>query len=290
MEVFALTVENVQDFYPLLPEDILLPDAENGIVLLGASEEDGQDGERACGALVLQMADEDTWFLTWLLVAPEQRRRGVGSALVELACDIAGQMDMQVVSLFSRSLQEETNDLYPFFEKQGFSLRPREGRSYSILLGQIGLEDFFRRESKGENILTLHEVSGTLLAQFNETLAAQGQLLTAPISTDWAMGDVSAVYISEEKIAACVAFDRMREDTVRLAFAHSMGKGTMQMPLLLLRAYRLLSDRFAPETQLVIPCVTGASCALVEKLMPSAQVEMESYSARWLKEEARSKD
>ena len=92
MDVFALTAENVSAFYPLLPEDVREPNTEEGIVLLGAAAPDEAGSLRACGTAVLQMVDEDTWFVTWLLVAPEYRGQGAGTGLLALAAEIADAM------------------------------------------------------------------------------------------------------------------------------------------------------------------------------------------------------
>ena len=118
------------------------------------------------------------------------------------------------------------------------------------------------------------------LAQFNKTLAEQGQLFVEPISSSWALGDVSVVCVEDGKITACLLFDSSASGSVRVSFAYSMNKASMKMPMLLLRAYSLLCGRFAPETELVIPCVTEASVNLVEKLIPSAATALVSYSAQ----------
>ena len=53
MEAFALTKENVQAFYPLLPEEFRRPEPDEGTLLLGVAERDDAGMDHACGTMVL---------------------------------------------------------------------------------------------------------------------------------------------------------------------------------------------------------------------------------------------
>ena len=138
MEVFVLTNEIVSAFWPLLPEDTREADIEGGIVLLGAAEQAENGEPQACGTAVLQIVDEDTWFLTWLLVAPDFRQRGVGGALLALAQEIADFTQMQIYTVFSEHPESVTDSsLYRLFERQGFVVQTRESKSYPFPLRRL---------------------------------------------------------------------------------------------------------------------------------------------------------
>ena len=130
MKTYALTQENISAFSPLLPDETIVPDLDSGMVVLGVVEETADGTQQACGTLILEAADEDTFFLRWLLVAPEYQRRGAGSALLTLAMEVAAALDMQIFSIFSADPGDAENaPLYQLFDKHGFVLQPRESCS-----------------------------------------------------------------------------------------------------------------------------------------------------------------
>ncbi|MBQ3104828.1 MAG: GNAT family N-acetyltransferase [Lachnospiraceae bacterium] len=281
MEAFVLTKETVQAFFPLLPEEFWKLEQDESIVLLGAAESDAADENRACGTMVLRVANDRTLLIPWLLTAPEYRRRGAGRAMLELAMELAGQMNMQLLCIFSAGAEAgQDAPVYRFFQKHGFILEAREAKAYSIPMEALGKETFFLREQKPvSGIMTLEETPVKLIADLNRTLAEKNHLLDGPISKERSVGEVSLVQVEHEVITSCVIFRELGEHTVELSFAYSGKKASMQMPMLLLQAQRLLSRRYGPETELVIPCVTEASRKLVEALAPSAAVTRVSYGA-----------
>jgi N-acetylglutamate synthase-like GNAT family acetyltransferase len=289
MEAFTLTRETIRFFEPLLPEEFRLTEPEEGVVLLGVAETDPTGAHHACGTAALSLADEQTMLLHWLLVAPEYRRRGAGSAMLQLACELAGQMGMQILCVFSGEPESAGDDpQYRFFKKHGFAMEQRTSGSYSVSLEALGREAFFQREQTiSGSVLTLAETPARLIETLNRTLEEQGLLLDGPITKEQTVGDVSLVYTEEETITACVIFREPGEGMVELSYAYSGRKASLQMPALLLRAQRLLSRRYGPETELVIPCVTDASRRLVEALVPSAVVKHRAYRAYWRPETAK---
>lgn len=281
MRAFLLSEEAVEAFRPVLPDDVEKTDPENGVLLIGAADMDKNGVEHACGAMVLQAVNEGTMLIKWVLVAPQWRSRGAGLAMTEEAVGIADGLDMQLICVFSESPDAEKNSsLYHILEWHGFSIFGGESKSYSITVGEIAEEDFFKREVKSSpGITTLGLMSEKQLERFNRSLEKQGSLLVNPISKEWALGDISVVHVENGEISDCVIFEEIDEQTVSLSFVYSSGAASMRLLLLLYKAYQLLSRKYSPETELVIHCVTDTSCKLVEKLMPSAKTELVSYNA-----------
>jgi len=283
MRAFLISEEALEAFRPVLPDDVEKTDLENGVLLIGAANMDKNGIEHACGALVLQVVNEGTMLIKWILVAPQWCGRGAGRAMMEEAVGIADGLNMQLFCVFSESPDaERTSSLYHILEWRGFRIFRGESKSYSIAVGEIGKESFFQREVKSvSGIMTLERLSERQLARFNRTLEQQGSLFVNPISKEWALGDISVVQVENGEISACAIFEQIDEQTVSLAFVYSSVAASMQLLLLLYKAYQLLSRKYSPETELVIHCVTETSCKLVEKLMPSAKTELVSYNA-WL--------
>lgn len=281
MEVFVLTSENVEAFYPILPDNIKETNLREGIVLLGASEVNTEGQEQACGALVLQRFNDVTWVIKWILVSPEFTRRGIGSALLETAKDICEQMQMQLFCLFSEAPEEYT--LRGLFEKSGFELKEKNGKNYSVSIGELGYAEYFeKKQSADSKIKVLSEVSQRQLDEFNRAIYKEGKLFVNPIDKQWPLQDVSVVYVENKKILACVIMEQIEEGVVSLSFACAQEKAAMRLFLLLYRAQELLREKYPPETELVIPCVTGVSRKLAETILPNAHVTLQSYSARWM--------
>ena len=286
-EAFLLTEENAEAFFPLLPEEYQTARPAEGVVLLGAAGVDSEGIKHACGTMVLELFDEEAFLLHWLLTAPQYQRQGIGTALFQLAAEIAGELDLQILCTFcekadAEGKEEQTGAVYPFLEKQGFALREQGGRVYRIELGGLAEETIFCSEGKKvSGFLPLQEVSDRLLTELNHTLAGHGQLLIGPISKKTALADVSLVDVDAEGIQGCVIFRRLSGNTVELAFLYTSRKGSVRMPLMLMYAEELLKKHFPPQTELIIPCVTEASHNLVSKLIPMAVVTHVSYSGRW---------
>lgn len=281
MEVFALTNENVQAFYPILPDDIRETNVNEGIILLGACETNTEGESQACGAMVLQRLHEVTWVIKWLLVSPDFARRGIGSALLETAMDICDQLQMQLFCLFSEAKEEYA--LRGLFEKAGFELKAKKSRNYSISVGEIENAKYFKKKQKpDEKIKSLSAVPQKRLDEFNYTVSKKGKLFVKPIDKQWPLQDVSVVCIENKQITACAIFEQLAEGVVSLSFAYAQENATMKLFLLLYRAQEILREKYSPETELVIPCVTEVSCKLVETILPDAQVTLQSYSARWV--------
>ena len=281
MEVFVLTNENVEAFYPILPDNIKETNLREVMVLLGASEVNTEGQEQACGAIVLQQFNDVTWVIKWILVSPEFTRRGIGSALLETAKDICEQMQMQLFCLFSEAPEEYT--LRGLFEKSGFELKEKNGKNYSVSIGELGYAEYFeKKQSADSKIKVLSEVSQRQLDEFNRAIYKEGKLFVNPIDKQWPLQDVSVVYVENKKILACVIMEQIEEGVVSLSFACAQEKAAMRLFLLLYRAQELLREKYPPETELVIPCVTGVSRKLAETILPNAHVTLQSYSARWM--------
>jgi len=281
MEIFVLTKEHEQAFYPILPDNMTATNLREGIVLLGACEVNAEGVEQACGSMVLQQINDVTWVIKWIFVSPDFTRRGIGSALLETAKNLCEQMQMQLFCLFSE--ETEMYALRGLFEKAGFELKEKEGKSYSVSVGQVGYAEYFeKKQSADAKIKVLSQVSQKQLDEFNRAMYKEGKLFVNPLDKQWPLQDVSVVYVENKKILACVIMEQLEENIVSLSFACAQEKAAMRLFLLLYKAQELLREKYPPETELVIPCVTGVSRKLVETILPNAQVTLQSYSARWM--------
>lgn len=288
IEAFVMTEEVIAAFYPLLPGEHRKAAMDEEFVILGAVGTDKEGVRHACGTMVLKVAREDILLLSWMLVAAKYQRQGVGYALMNLAQDIAREMKMQVIGTFSQKAEEgKEGSIHRFLKNNGFAIYDEGAKSYSIPMGKIGEEEFFRKSRKGNGYMTLEETPSGMIMDLNRELAEKGLLLIGPISKEENLADVSLVNVENGKIQTCVIFRAIDETAVELAFVYTGSKGSVQMPLLLAHAYQTLKEHYPSETELVIPCVTEVSCKLVEILLPSAKEVMVSYRVQWMPERDR---
>lgn len=285
IEAYVLTEDMITAFYPLLSEEHRNADIEEELVILGAEGTDSTGVLYACGTMVLKAVREDMLLLTWVLVAPKYRRQGAGYALMNLAQDIAKEMKMQIVGTFSQKVKDgKEGAVYRFMKNNRFTIYNEGAKSYSISVGKVGEEVFFRKARVGSGTMSLEETPSGILMDLNRELAEKGLLFIGPISKEESLSKISMVHVEQGKIQSCIIFKALDKTAVELAFLYSGEKNSVHMPLLLIEAYQKLKESVSPETELVIPCVTETSCKLVETLIPSARETLVSYRVQWIPE------
>lgn len=286
MDAVIVTVEEIKSFYPLLPEEYQKEDIEEEFIILGAVGEDSEGIYHAVGTMVLKAVHEDTLLLQWMLVAPNAQRQRAGYVMMELARQIAREMQMQILGSFSQKAGEKKEGaFYHFLKHNHFTIYNEGAKSFSISLEQLSKEAFFKKQAKGSGYLPLGEASTVMIMELNHRLWEKGLLLAGPISREECMADISMVHEEHGRIEACIIFRGIKEDVIELSFLYAGSKGSVHMPLLLLHGYQNLKEKVEPKTRLLIPCVTEVSCKLVETLAPSAEVILESYRMQWVPEE-----
>lgn len=283
VDAYILRADDLEVFYPLLPQEHRKAEIEGQFAILGAVGTDAKGIRHACGVMVLKVVRDDMLLLRWMLVSPEHQHQGIGYTLMELAQNIAQEMKMQIVGNFSQKAQlGKEGPVYGFMKHNDFAIYAEGARSYTVSLSRIGEEAFFKRRTQDDDIMTLEETPSRLIMLLNHRLAEKGQLLIGPISKEDVLADISLVVERNGKIQSCIIFRKISEKEIELAFVYTDSKSSVRLPLLLIHAYHLLQEKYAPDTELVIPCVTDASCRLVETLIPSARILLESYSVQWL--------
>lgn len=282
MEAFSITNENIEVFYPLLPEEFQKQEIDENIVLLGAAQTNDAGENHACATMVISVAGDSLLLINWILVAPEYRNLGAGTAMMELLQDLAKQMNMKVIAVFSQESEANESDLYRFFNKYGFNISERESKEYSVFLSELDKSESLNREQTNQKgIVKLKDVTPRMIAELNKTLAEQGMLLSGPISKEYCISDISIVHVENDSITSCVVFRELGDKTIELSFTYSGKRAPMQMYSLLVHAKHLLCQRYDADTELVIPCVTVVSRKLAEAFIPSARVSLISYIAQW---------
>ena len=282
MEAFSITEEIVKEFYPLLPREFQKKETEEDVILLGAAEMDADGENRVCAAMVISVANDSTLLINWIMVAPEYRNRGAGAAMMELLQDLAKQMNMNILCVFSQEFGMESSDLYCFLEKYGFRIGRSESKSYSVKVGDLEKSEILNRErTKGKNIVVLKDATSRMITEFNRNLAEHGRLLSGPISKEKNIDNISIVHIENEVITSCIIFSEIGEKIIELSFAYSDKKTPMHMYSLFTYAKQLLCQNYDSDTELIIPCVTEISQKLVETLITTATVGFVSYIAQW---------
>ena len=282
MEAFLLTEEIVKAFYPLLPEEFQKEETEEDVFILGAVEADDEGENHACAVMVVTVSNDSTLVINWMMVAPNYRNRGAGASMMALLQDLAKEMNMNILCVFSQKVEIHSRDIYHFFKKFGFHINKSESKSYSMRIGDLEKSQILNREqNKGKNIILLKDATNRMIREFNRSLAEQGMLLVGPISKKTHIDNISIVRVENETIISCMVFREIDEKTVELSFVYTGEKSPLQMYSLCVYAKQLLCQNYDLDTELIIPCVTTISQRLVETLITSAEISFESYIAKW---------
>ena len=109
---FNLTIENAPTHPSNCINDWVTADFEKGKTYYVLREE-----LKACGCVVIESADDQTFYLGRLGVLPECRKKGYGTALVEVAESEARKKGAILIQI---GIIGENTELKKWYEKRGF--------------------------------------------------------------------------------------------------------------------------------------------------------------------------
>ncbi len=148
MELTGIGIENIEAFLPLMPTS----GATDYRVAIGAIEDD-----KAVGVALYNDLG-DALMLDYIYVAPEYRRRGIGSAMID---DFLKEIEGTGAVAIHINYPEQSEELHKFFEASGFRLY-RDGISWRIpveaLLNSKSLAKLLKAPSKNK-VLTMAELN-----------------------------------------------------------------------------------------------------------------------------------
>ena len=257
MRVVPLGGENLELFRPFFPEDFL-PRLEDGRMGgLGLVYR-----KTACGAL-LYGAEGEIVTLHWVYVAPDYRRRRLGSLLLgELTA--AAWAARRPVRLAAAVPGEEAA-LLAFLERAGFRLTPQGGAG-RFTLGELRASPLLKR---GGRALTLEEVPEPALRRFLRRLDRAGELLLDPADRAGLWDALSTVTVRENELASCLLLRRTEEGlSVEFLYLDPASAGPDFAALLGRSAAQAAAAGLPDGTVISADCVEPRAAELLRRLVP----------------------
>lgn len=273
MIITAVNEENLLYFQNfLLPETAEQLRNRNPVTVLGLVQ-----GSTACGAAAGYL-DNDVFYLLSLFVAPEYRRKGGGTLLLDTLLEALRTIpDLYYMQADYTITENDHLSLEPFLKKNGFCFQEKQNSYYSVTLGSLSESGFFANLSEvagfPEGILPFSHIPEIYQNLLKRSLTAEESGPTEDPSGDAAIdSELSLGVVEDGKITAYVLFNHSFAGRLTLAYAGSEpgGRASALFPVLLRCAFRLAGKRFSPETEVVFQTVTPESARLAKKLLEAA--------------------
>lgn len=263
-------------------EPLLLPlvrealERRVSVAVLGLTQDDV-----ACGAAAYYM-DEKRMQIISFYVSPEYRGLGGGSLLLITLARLARNAAAPAyeMALDFSVTTEEHSELICFLEHMGYQRRQlHDGNFYYMTLGQMLSSPYNKPEKvPAKDVVSFRQLSNVQLHMLQHH-AAQSGLSVLPVSqlTDPSVEqDISCALMRDGNAIAFLLFQN-DGSKLELSCAWDGAHQAQHIPKMLRYAVRQLSQKYPPETQVVVFAVNGACENLVLKLVPDAAPVFVSY-------------
>ncbi len=266
MEFLSLDSDNLQWFAPLMPQQlpqrILRDEATMGVGVIM--------DDVACGTAVV-VVTENMVELVYLMVAPQYRRKGVATGLIDWLCTLCGKTIMPLVGYLPVENPDTDGLLRFFLDRSDFAIGqdPNETKMYTVSVGAItGLP-----AQVGDNPLTPVVFDSLTVDQrenFYDLMDGEGfefvrtygerPKLTVPY--------LNLCFVEESDVVAAVFYEPYGEGDVRLSFFYGREDARRQQAAVLVESLKRLVDSAYRNGTLHLAPMTEGEQWLIERLLP----------------------
>ncbi len=235
-------------------------------------------GNRAAGALAGAI-DKGVFDVISLYVAPEFRRKGIATALIdELRRLILGR-DMMIRADYTLE-DSDMESLGAFFLRSGFS-REKTGIPciYLADLGGLDIESDDRKaNSFAGSIVPFKKIPEKLLTiasrQFQKeaNLLPKGGFLSSKIDRE-----LSCCVFMNGRISAYIAINHMENGFVEIPALWSGLQDPKALMVLLKKSMTALRDKYSPDTRTAMIAISSVSERIILHLFPKAKPSSYSF-------------
>ncbi len=269
MEIIALDSENLQWFAPLMPEHLPMQIRREEATLAAGVIVDGT----ACGTAVV-VVSENMVELIYFMVAPQYRRRGVATGLVDWLCELCGK---SLVPLMGYLPVEEpaTDGLLQFFLKRSdFAIQPdpNETKMYTVAVESITKLPALSAENPLAP-LPFDALSSDQRESFYDIMEGEGfefirlygehPKLTVPY--------LNLCFVDENGVSAAVFFEPYGNGDVRMSFFYGREDTQRQQAAVLVASLKRLVESPYKTANLYLAPMTDGEQWMVDRLLPQRQ-------------------
>lgn len=268
---FKLTKETQRWFDPIISEKMKcsLRDDPN-VFGIGAVKD-----KKACGVLVFRL-NEDKAEIIYIAVSDNERRKGVGTGMINYLCEHAYRSTTMVGCSFLA--EDKTDSLYLFFAAQNaFTTTEDEGFVCRVTVQELRNAKLPNKnehlEKKQIFSLPVHEQK-----KFIADIRAKGFFLS---SKDDYVKPLCLCSVDKIGVDAAVFIERGGDDSLVLSFVYCAREGSSRLVSLLAEVSNRITSKMDEKASIYIAAVTPQSMAIVDKLLPSYTVTGRFFRADW---------
>ncbi len=263
MNITRITTANHKYFEPFFVASVNESyKSGDAIIMFGLVE-----GSIAVGAIAATFTDMDIQILS-LYVAPDYRRQGGGSLLVNTLMDLTRDyvVNYSIDYLLNSSDSEE---LEAFLAAQGFEeTRGTISDMYSIKLGDIVDNSVFKKDdSFGVDFASLDEHEYGRLQKY--AVATDAYIPEKGLEADGVDKDVSILYKKDDELKGFIVFEKVAEDTLLVSGIQNDGDMTVPSNLMK-RAFTECLNKYGANLTLLVEPVNDVVRGFVE-MIPAAK-------------------
>lgn len=273
MNAINLTPKIYDFFKALLPENYESYVNRADTICLGVCDEDGL----CIGALCSELLCSELQ-VTHLFVAPEHRERGAGSALLSalnLACMRHSEISKIVLDFES---SKSSAELAEFLRHSGFSLSERDSGGRLTSIAELAESAFWKETHTGEGCCKISSVDSVILNRLSKAIRKSGMAaISLPIDFEAYEQDLSMVCFDRGELCglALVSFER---SILILSYVHLLSSHSGHTKSLLYNVGKAAIEKYPKDCEVFIGTVGQPIQALVERLVPTAKVILETHA------------
>lgn len=230
----------------------------------------------AVGTVVGQISSSCLEVLS-LYVAPEYRRRTVGTLLMETLMDISKELAYSVEISFTVT-EDEHNSLHPFLKYLGFKKEEDYGEGiYMSTVGDVvlGIDTSY---SARKTCVSFAELDDYILSAATKTVIhSYEQIPEGGLESDTIDRDVSVAILKNGVIASYIAIDTSWTDGLIFSAIRVDHTNTKELMSLLQTVAIRMHEKYPPETKLLFQVVRSEGFALLRSLL-SGRIEQVSFT------------
>lgn len=275
MRIFLIKQEDLSRFAGLYED--WLPESLGGDTLVLGAVDDAAEPPCAAGLLQARVTDTEL-LIEWLYVAPDCRRKGVASALLDRLLDAASREGTLtgIVAVLSQAQDE----LLAFFDDFGFGMVFREGcGEFRAQLGD--LSPVPQRAVADLRVMPFHALGAGALRAFNAALV-QGKAAHCgvPLPLRAEQFDPQSTVCCQGDTVCCLLLVRVRDGRVEVPWLYATPGRESALPLVFNCTLEALQQALPADTPLVFGTLARPGEALAMHLLPDAEWT-EIYTAYW---------
>lgn len=283
IKIVTLERDDLLKFRNLFYDELLLT-LPDDIMMLGAIDVSG-NAPKAVGLMIFH-ARETSVYIDWLYVDEEQRRRGIGTMLLNnLKTALIDDPDASIKTVFM-NFDETIVGMGAFLRENAFAVAFYDGE-FNIFAPLKSVRLMKQKEGDGRTLrsIPLSEVKKESFDAFESYLDKAGDEVmgvVGPIEASDYRPESRAIMDGDKIVGIMLVGNTVRKDTVIIDWVYSVPKHVLvAVPLAFDDVITQLRKNLPENTMISMASMNQNVGSIIRKTMPGA-VFLEAYCTFWL--------